>query len=316
MRNTRVLSADCYVTQDISGPERLDANRAMMLRCLDLAEAYRPDFVVFPEICLHVGIAETPRAIEYAETAAGPTTELVAEKARALRSHVVLPMYERLGDKVYNSALLIDRRGEVVGSYRKYHATGYEIEDGVQPGEEVPVWETDRGPVGCAICFDLKFPVVGLELSRGKARLVFWPTMFHGGRRMAAWAMDYGFHLVRSWTGGGMVVDPIGNAIATPSPFLELSEPPGKVSWTFAEVNTDRKAYHLDFNQDKLPEIVSKYGPGVQICNCWPEGTFTLASTMTGTSVEDIEKEFALEDLRDYFDRAAEIRLSRLGRQA
>ncbi|MFH0965555.1 MAG: carbon-nitrogen hydrolase family protein [Planctomycetota bacterium] len=312
MRKTRLLAASCYIKGDITGAQRLEANRRMILECLERAKDFRPDFVVFPEIALHAGVGTWKEALRWSEPAPGPSTQIVGQKARELASYVWLPMFERRGDKVHNSVVLLGRKGEVLGAYRKFHATGYEIEDGIQPGEEVPVWETDRGRMGCAVCFDLKFPEVGLRLSRGRAQVVFWPSMFRGGRRLVAWAMDYGFYLVKCLAGEGEIVDPCGNFIARGGTSIKLEDPKACLTWTFAEVNTDRKSYHLDFNQEKLPAILAKYGAGVDILRNEDEGTFSLASNLDGKTVEEIEKEFGLEDLRGYLDRAARIRESRL----
>ena len=312
MRKTRLLAACCCVKDESKGEERVEKNRRMILECLDRARELRPDFVVFPEIALQLGAAPTTEVMKHAEPIPGPSTKLVGEKARERGSYVWLPMFEELGGKMYNSVALIDRGGEVAGVYRKYHATGYEIEDGVQPGEEVPVWETDRGRAGCAVCFDLKFPEVGLRLSRGKAQVVFWPSMFKGGQRLVAWAMDYGFYMVTCEAQEGRIVDPCGNVIARPGREIALTQVPATLKWVYAEVNTDRKSYHLDFNQEKLPAVVEKYGDGVSVQVCEPEGTFSLASKLDEKTVADIEKEFQLEDLRDYLDRAALIRQSRL----
>jgi hypothetical protein len=137
--------------------------------------------------------------------------------------------------------------------------------------------------------------------------------MFKGGQRLVAWAMDYGFYMVTCEAQAGQIVDPCGNVIARSGPEIELTQAPATVKWVYAEVNTDRKSYHLDYNQDKLPALTEKYGEGVSVQVCEPEGTFSLTSNLDELAVEDIEKEFQLEDLRDYLDRAARIRQSRLG---
>ena len=305
---TRLLSVSCCLETDVKGPERVTRNRQMMADVLDAASAFRPDFVVFPELCLQMGAAPMAEALCFAEPVPGPSTDAIAAKAADTGAYVWLPMFEKQGDRTYNSVVLIGRDGGIVGTYRKYHATGYEILDGVTPGDEVPVWQTDRGRVGCAVCFDLKFPIVGLTLSRGKAQIVFWPTMFEGGRRMAAWAMDYGFYLVRSFRDGGAVIDPNGCRIASPGVPMRPIGDDVAVRWTFAEVNADRKTYHTDYNTEKLPDIIGKYGGGVSVWMNEPEASFNLACNLPDKRVEDIEEEFALEDLRDYLDGAAKVR--------
>ena len=69
---------------------------------------------------------------------------------------------------VYNSSVLIDRSGEVVGVYRKTHPFCTEHVDGggwVTPGDTVTVCDTDLGKIGMIICFDGDYP----ELSRIQA---------------------------------------------------------------------------------------------------------------------------------------------------
>jgi len=119
MRKVRVLSVSCHITAQVCGAERLDLNRRLTHLCLERAGAFDPDFVVFPEIVLHRGVGPTPEALAYAGPVPGRTTEEVAERARALKTHVLLPLLERSGDKVFNSVAFIGRQGGLHGVYRK-----------------------------------------------------------------------------------------------------------------------------------------------------------------------------------------------------
>lgn len=311
MQQTRLLSMACYVGE---AQDQKAANLAMVLACLERAAAYRPDFVCFPEIVLHQRM-KFPDAIAAAEPVPGPATEAVAALARKINTHMILPLVERRGEDAYNAAVLIGRDGQIVGVYHKFHATAYEMADGIMPGRDVPVWQTDRGRVGVATCFDLKFPEVGLRLSRGRANVTFWPSMFPGGERLRSWAMDYGMFMVKCTGGSGEIVDPAGQRVASEGHPAPLGVSDAVVRITFAEVNTDRKTYHLDYNAEKLPDIMQKYGGGVRIVRTQPEGMFSIASHMTDVSVEDIEREFGLTDLRAYLDEAAEARLAKLRRE-
>ena len=308
MRTARILSMACYVGE---APDQKAANLAMVRACLERAAAYAPDFVCFPEIVLQQRMS-VPQAIDTAEPVPGPATEAVADAARALRAHVVFPMVERRGNRAYNAAVLLGPDGDVAGVYHKYHATAYEMADGISPGCDVPVWSTDKGRVGAAICFDLKFPEVGLRLSRGRANVTFWPSMFPGGLRLRSWAMDYGMYMVKCTAGSAEVHDPAGERVASDGQPLDLGVSDARLRITFAVVNTDRKSYHLDYNAQKLPGIMGRYGGGVEVVLCRPEGFLTLASRMDDVTVEDIEREFEMEDLRDYLDGAAAVREQKL----
>ena len=80
-----------------------------------------------------------------------------------------------------------------------------------------------------------------------------------------------------------------------------------------AEVNTDFRMYHTDFNREKLPDIIKRYGDGVEQQFAGDEGRFTIASLMPDVTVADIESEFGLIPLREYLDGASRIRETRLG---
>ena len=93
----------------------------------------------------------------------GPVTEAVQAAARDTSTYVVWGTYERGPDRgtVYNSAVLIGRDGEVLGTYRKTHPFCTEMVSRggwVTPGHSVTVVDTDLGRIGMAICFDGDFP--------------------------------------------------------------------------------------------------------------------------------------------------------------
>ena len=79
-----------------------------------------------------------------------------------------------------NSAVLFDRRGEVVGIYRKAHPVAVvgtsELESGITPGREYPVFQCDFGKLGVQICWDIQFKEGWDALGRGGAEIVAWPT--------------------------------------------------------------------------------------------------------------------------------------------
>ncbi len=102
-----------------------------------------------------------------AEPIPGPGTVRLGRLCRQLGIHLVLPVYERGESKgeLYNSAVLIDDRGEVVGVYRKTHLFPTErLERGgwTSPGRRAVVVDTALAKIGMIICYDGDFP----ELSR------------------------------------------------------------------------------------------------------------------------------------------------------
>ena len=93
-----------------------------------------------------------------------------AELADELGIILCVGSYERGPERgiVYNSSVLIDRDGAVLGVYRKTHPFCSEAVSGggwVTPGDTVTVCDTDLGRIGMMICFDGDYP----ELSRIQA---------------------------------------------------------------------------------------------------------------------------------------------------
>ena len=305
MKKARIVSVS------MAGSKTIEENVDRMLSYVHTAAECKPDFVVFTEIARELGTEGWSE--EEGETVPGLTTERISEAARAASTHVVFGMIEKHGEHKHNASVLIGRGGEVIGRYHKVQPTIGEMENGIRPGIEAPTWETDCGRVGMCICFDLKFPEVAMALARNKARIVCFSSMFNGGTRQEAWARDYGVFLVTSQGQQSSIVDPCGRRLAWMG-----SEEPHVVSgallpFAVADVNTDCKTYHLDFNQAKLGDIQKRYGLGVRFHIMRREATFVLESMMDDVSVEDVERELELEDLWDYFDRARGVKAEALG---
>jgi predicted amidohydrolase len=266
----------------------------------------RPDFVCFPEICacaaggLVKGVKSAPEL--------GPFADAVGKLACEFGVNLLVPFLERLSGQVYNSVPVVDRSGKLVLVYRKNYPTTGEMDAGVAPGWEVPVAECDGVRVGAAVCFDANFPRVAEELERQRARVVFWPSMFRGGRLLHHWALRYGFYVVAAYAAESAVVDMAGRYLARQGQETTQVRGGRLPAWAVAEVNVDREVFHLDFNQDHFPAIRERYGPDVEIEVHQPEAFFLLASRRQGLTVEDVAREFKLETLRDYLARSARQR--------
>lgn len=76
--------------------------------------------------------------------------------------------------KVYNTALLINRQGKMVGEYRKINIMGDGPE--VKAGKKIKVFKTDFAKIGIAICWDLAYPKLFREMKRKGAEIIFCPT--------------------------------------------------------------------------------------------------------------------------------------------
>jgi predicted amidohydrolase len=113
---------------------------------------------------------------EVAEPIPGPTTEYFAGLARQHQLHIVLSLYERDDHDVYNTAVLLGPDGNLIGRYRKVCLPHSEIEAGITPGSDYPVFQTRFGKVGMMVCYDGFFPEVARELTNRGAEVIAWPV--------------------------------------------------------------------------------------------------------------------------------------------
>jgi predicted amidohydrolase len=266
----------------------------------------KPDFICFPEVCACIGggLAQGIKSAPELE----PFAAEVGKLAREVGAAMIVPFLERHMGLVYNSVPVVDRAGKLVLVYRKNYPTTGEMDAGVTPGWEVPVAECDGVRVGAAVCFDANFPQVAAELERQRARLVFWPSMYWGGRLLEHWALRYGFYVVVAYGAESAVIDMSGRYLVKQGAETHQVRGGRLPPWAVAEVNADREVFHLDYNQDKFPALREKYGPDLDIEVHQPEAFFLLASRRAGLRVEQIAKEFRLETLRDYLARSARQR--------
>lgn len=141
---------------------------------IEQAARQRADLVVLGETLTYVNLGKTPA--EVAEPIPGPCTDYFGNLAHRYGLYVVAGLFERAGRLVYNSAVLLGPDGQLAGKYRKTCLPRSEIEAGVYPGQEYPVFDTRFGKVGLMICYDGFFPEVARELANRGAEVIAWPV--------------------------------------------------------------------------------------------------------------------------------------------
>lgn len=138
------------------------------------AARQRADLVVLPETLTYYGLRRG--FADCAEPVPGPSTEYFGALAKAHGLHIVAGLVERDGALLYNVAVLLDPDGRLAGKYRKVALPRGEIEGGLQPGHEYPVFETRFGKLGLMVCYDGFFPEVARQLALRGAEVIAWPV--------------------------------------------------------------------------------------------------------------------------------------------
>jgi len=171
------------------------------------------DVILFPE---GMTVAETGKEYaDVAETVPGPTTARLSELARQKNAYVAAGLYERAGSAIYNTAVLIGRKGELVGKYHKVYLPREEIEDGLTPGSDYPVFQTDFGIVGLMICWDARYADPARALALKGAEIILMPIWDGNAPLTQARAIENQLFLVTSSYGDpSLILDPNGKTQA------------------------------------------------------------------------------------------------------
>jgi predicted amidohydrolase len=186
-------------------------------RLIDRAAAEHPDLICLPEGMTVVGTGLS--YVAAAEPVPGPTTRRLGEKAREHHTYIVAGIMEREDKAVYNTSVLIDRNGRLVGKYRKVYLPREEVEGGLTPGNDFPVFKTDFGRVGMMICWDVQYVDPARALAVRGAEVILLP-IWGGIETLAlARAIENQVYLVTSSydmpTG---VINPLGEWVARATP--------------------------------------------------------------------------------------------------
>jgi len=148
-------------------------NRQLFAEQADKAGQQGADICCLGEAIALVGTGASNTDV--AEAVPGPSTEALGQVARQRRMWIVAGVYERLGSTIYNTAVLLDRQGQLAGTYHKTHLPETEYTGGLTPGDQYPVFRTDFGTIGMQVCYDHFFPEVTRSLALNGAEMVFTP---------------------------------------------------------------------------------------------------------------------------------------------
>jgi predicted amidohydrolase len=147
------------------------------LNAIDEAGQLQVDMIILPE-----GVNYGPGVdLTYAEAAIGldsPEIVEVSKKAKRYNCYIVFPFIQKERGKIYNSAAVFGRRGELVGIYHKTHEPRAVIEtQKVTVGSEWPVFDLDIGKVGIMICYDTITPEPAQVYSLLGAEMLIFPHL-------------------------------------------------------------------------------------------------------------------------------------------
>jgi len=182
------------------------------------------DLAVLPETSI-TGEADGD-ALAHSVPFEGLVQDVFSRKAREHGCYIVVATYlldSKEKKLCSNAAVLVGRKGETVGTYRKVHlVVSFErgnMEGGATPGNAFPVFECDFGKLGIQICYEMEFDDGWSELARQGAELIAWPTQSPQTSQPAFRAKDHRFYIVSStWRHNASLFEPTGKIAAQIKP--------------------------------------------------------------------------------------------------
>ena len=255
----------------ISCSEEKERNIEKAVKFAQIATEKGANLICFPELfTTHWFPREmNKRYFSLAEKIDGPTITRMQRLAGENKVVLVCPIFEIEEDSFYNSAIVIDANGEILGSYRKIHVPQiplweerYYFSSG---NHGFPVFRTKFAPIGVQICWDNFFPEGSRILALKGAKILFCPTAaaFASQRKwetvISSNAVTNGVYIFRvNRVGSEEKQDFYGRSFCI-SPEGELLDKPTGMKDSIALVeidlkNIDKTRKEWPFFKDRRPE--------------------------------------------------------------
>lgn len=182
----------CVQMQSMLGDK--EANLKKMIEKLEkVMEDKEVQLIVFPELAL-TGYECSELYEDVAETYPdGKSIKVMCDYAEKYNVHVIFGFVESAqkdGKPVlYNSAALIDNKGNPLGCYRKTHLVEGEETRYFEKGTEYKVFDTSIGKIGIMICWDTAYPEVARILSLKGAEIIAVPAAWETEPNEGDWEL-------------------------------------------------------------------------------------------------------------------------------
>jgi N-carbamoylputrescine amidase len=188
MAELRVAAVQMSMSDDfddnLATAERLVRDAAGQgARIILIPELFEGPYFCKDQLPEHLGRAR--------ELAGHPTIEHFRSVAAELDVVLPLSVYERAGQALFNTVVVVDADGTPLGRYRKSHipdGPGYTEKYYFSPGDTgFRVWNTRHGTIGVGICWDQWFPESARCMALLGAEVLLYPTAIGSEPPDPAW---------------------------------------------------------------------------------------------------------------------------------
>lgn len=222
------------IAQVRSSTDKKD-NLRTALTLIKEASSAGAKLIVFPEFLMAFSpSSQTAEELaQVAEATDGPFILSLRDAAKTAGLAILATIYETspVPNRVFDTAVWIDARGNIASAYRKLHlydAFGFKESDKFHPGADIaPLAQSAENQFGMMICYDLRFPELARLLAlegadtlvapsgwvQGDLKVDHWQTM------IKARAVENGCYVIAPdqvgniYIGHSMIVDPLGRTL-------------------------------------------------------------------------------------------------------
>lgn len=218
----------CVQMDIASGNKQFNLQNAM--RYIEEACNNRAEIVCLPEM-FNTGLV-FKRITELAEHENGYTLTLLRNMAKEKEIAVVagsIPIKEK--SYIYNAAYVINKKGDIIGNYKKIHIfSPMDEHKYIKGGSKINVFTLGKFKIGLMICYDIRFPELARSLALKGANILFVPAQFpnpraeHWNILLKARAIENQIYVAgvnrvgedetRTYFGYSMIVDPWGKILS------------------------------------------------------------------------------------------------------
>lgn len=259
--------------------EDINQNRQRGVEAVKKAAEQGAKIICFAELAFTPFYPQIPASGDIknlAEPIPGTTTDKFCKLAKDLGVVIILNLFEKDGNKTYDTSPVINSDGKILGKTRMVHITEYKFfhEQGYyHPGDKVvPIYETEFGKIGVAICYDRHYPEYMRALGVSGAEIVFipqagsvgeWPAgLYEAEMQVAAFQNGYFTALCNrvgkenklTFSGESFVCSPSGEIVAQAKQGIDQIL---YYDLNFEEVKKSH-ARQLFF-RDRRPELYAKW---------------------------------------------------------
>lgn len=134
--------------------------------------------------CFPIYAEKVPDIGQKVDESASPSISMLARKAIEHKIWIVggsVPEVD--GDLLYNTCVVFDSEGNIVGKHRKIHLFDIDVpgrikfkeSDALAAGQSPTLIDSPWGPIGVGICYDIRFPEYAILLRQKGAHLLVYP---------------------------------------------------------------------------------------------------------------------------------------------